>query len=179
MTRSDARRQPTRAYFGQKDIQQALLLRRMCSDLLTAYPLPRNLHIIPTYRSSTDGLAFSSRNVYLTPAEREVAGVLYQSLVAGEQAWKDGGGREGAVAAAVAHIAKVKHEVEANKKGGGELTVVLDYIEMNDPESLNVVDWDTKDSDGRPVVLSGALWLGRTRLIDNIILGDVQGKIIS
>ena len=151
----------------------------MCGDLLLAHPLPKNLHIIPTYRSSTDGLAFSSRNVYLTHAEREVAGVLYQSLLIGEQAWKEGGGREGAVAAAVAHIAKVKHEVEANKKGGGELTMVLDYLDMSDPESFEVVDWDTKESDGRPVVLSGALWLGRTRLIDNIILGDAQGKIIS
>ena len=84
-----------------------------------------------------------------------------------------------AVAAALAHIAKVKHKVEANEKDGGELTVVLDHVEMNDPESFDVVDWDTKDSHGRPVVLSGALWLGRTRLIDNIILGDVQGKIIS
>ena len=151
----------------------------MCGDLLLAHPLPNNLHIIPTYRSSTDGLAFSSRNVYLTPAEREVAGVLYQSLLVGEQTWKEGGGREGAVAAAVAHVSKVKHEVKANKKDDGELTIVLDYIEMNDPESFNVVDWDTKPSDGRPVVLSGAIWLGRTRLIDNIILGDVQGKILS
>ena len=77
------------------------------------------------------------------------------------------------------HVAKVKYEVEANKKGGGELTMVLDYVGVNDPESFDVVDWDTKASDGRPVVLSGALWLGRTRLIDIIILGDVQGKFIS
>ena len=151
----------------------------MCDDLLLAHPLPSNLYIVPTYRSSTDGLAFSSRNVYLTPAEREVANVLYQSLRVGERAWKEGGRREGAVAAAVAHIAKVKREVEAKRKDGGELTMVLDYIEMNDPESFDVVDWETKEGDGRPVVLSGALWLGRTRLIDNIILGDVQGKIIS
>lgn len=151
----------------------------MCSDLLLAHPLPNNLHIVPTYRSSTDGLALSSRNAYLTPDEREVASVLYKSLRVGEQAWKEGGGHEGAVAAAVAHIAKFKHEVEANKKGSGELTMVLDYIEMNDPESFEVVDWDTKEDDGRPIVLNGALWLGRTRLIDNIVLGDVQGKIIS
>jgi pantoate--beta-alanine ligase len=174
----DARRQPTRAYFGQKDIQQALLLRRMCGDLLLAHPLPQNLHIVPTYRSLTDGLALSSRNVYLTAAEREVACVLYRSLRVGEQAWKEGGGREGAVTAAVAHIAKIKHEVELDKKNGGKLTMVLDYIEMNDPESFETVDWDTKEGDGRPIILSGALWLGRTRLIDNIVLGDVQGKII-
>ena len=52
--------------------------------------------------------------------------------------------------------------------------MVLDYIEMNDPDSFDVVDWDTKDRDGRPVVLGGALWLGRTRSIDNIILA--RGK---
>lgn len=179
LKRSDAHRQPTRAYFGQKDIQQALLLRRMCGDLLLAYPFPNNLHIVPTYRSSTDGLAYSSRNAYLMPAEREVASVLYQSLRVGEQAWKEGGGRDGAVAAAVAHIAKVKREIEANKKDGEELSMVLDYIEMNDPENFEVVNWDTKEGDGRPVVLSGGLWLNRTRLIDNIILGDVHGKVLS
>jgi pantoate--beta-alanine ligase len=151
----------------------------MCEDLLLTHPLPDNLHIVPTYRSSTDGLALSSRNAYLTPTEREVASVLYQSLRVGEQAWKEGSGREGAVAAAVAHITKVKHEVAAKKKDDGELTIVLDYIEMNDSESFEVVDWDTREGDGRPVVLSGALWLGRTRLIDNIILGDTQGKIIA
>ena len=57
--------------------------------------------------------------------------------------------------------------------------MILGYIEMNDPESFEVVDWDTNDSDGRAVVLSGAFWLGGTRLIDNIILGDVQRKLIS
>ena len=77
----------------QKDIQQALLLRWMCSDLLTAHPQPRNLRR-PAPRPTACLL------ITLTPAEREVAGVLYQSLVAGGQAWKDGGGREGAVAAA-------------------------------------------------------------------------------
>ena len=151
----------------------------MCGDLLLSHPLPSNLHIVPTYRSSIDGLALSSRNAYLTAAGREVASVLYQSLCIGEKAWKDGGGREGAVAAAVEHIVKVKHMVEADTEHGVELPIVLDYVEMNDPESFDVVNWDTKEGDGRPIVLSGALWIGHTRLIDNIILGDVEKTIIS
>jgi len=151
----------------------------MCGDLLLSHPLPSNLHIVPTYRSSIDGLALSSRNAYLPPAGREVASVLYRSLCIGGQAWKDGGGREGAVTAAVGHIVKLKHRVEADKAHGAELPIVLDYIEMNDPESLDVVDWDTKEGDGRPVVLSGAVWVGHTRLIDNIILGDVEKTLLS
>jgi len=105
--------------------------------------------------------------------------MLYRSLSIGGQAWKEGRGREGAVAAAIEHIIKVKRLVEADKEHGAELPIVLDYIEMNDPERFDVVDWDTKEGDGRPVVLSGALWVGRTRLIDNIILGDVERKLLS
>jgi pantoate--beta-alanine ligase len=150
----------------------------MCGDLLLSHPLPSNLHIVPTYRSSTDGLALSSRNAYLTPTGREVASVLYRSLCIGEQAWKDGGGREGAVTAAAEHIINVKRIVEADKEHAVELPIVLDYIEMNDPESFDVVDWDTKEGDGRPVVLSGAVWVGPTRLIDNIILGDAENTLI-
>jgi len=52
--------------------------------------------------------------------------------------------------------------------------VKLDYIEMNDPETFDAVDWDTRSEDGRPVILSGAVWVGKTRLIDNILLGDAS-----
>jgi pantoate--beta-alanine ligase len=136
----------------------------MVRDTLCSHPTPYNLHIIPTHRSPVDGLALSSRNAYLTPSERQIAGVLYKALRRGEELWKGGLGRVGAVEGA-------KSLIMEEKEGTG-IELRLDYIEMNDPESLQVVDWETKEGDGRPVVLSGALWIGRTRLIDNIILGD-------
>jgi len=53
----------------------------------------------------------------------------------------------------------------------------LDYVEMNDPESFEVVDWETAPGDGRAVILSGAMWVGRTGLIDNVIRGD-EGRVV-
>ncbi|KDQ08944.1 hypothetical protein BOTBODRAFT_117862 [Botryobasidium botryosum FD-172 SS1] len=161
--------EPTHAYFGQKDIQQALLLRRLVQDLLLSHPTPQNLHIVPTLRSSSDGLALSSRNVYLTAPERDVAGVLYAALKRGEEVWKAGGGRDGAVRNATEFVESCARDAEA--KG---VHVKLDYIEMNDPETFEIVDWDTRLEDGRPVILSGAVWVGKTRLIDNILLGDAS-----
>ena len=117
--------QPHRAYFGQKDIQQAIVVRRAVAEGLGSWPesrIPRiNLHsstknereededqdgeeeneegilIIPTTRApfpSSDGLALSSRNRYLTPAERAVAGRLYAALRQGREVWENGGSAE-------------------------------------------------------------------------------------
>ncbi|KAG8958890.1 pantothenate synthase [Tulasnella sp. 419] len=158
--------QPTNAYFGQKDIQQALIVRRLTRDLLFANPTPENVHIVPTFRAE-DGLALSSRNKYLSEAERAIAPVLFKALKEGEQAWQAGEGRDGAVQRA---IGLVESTIESAKADGIEMR--LDYIEMNDPEEFDVVNWDTKPGDGRPVILSGAIWIGRTRLIDNLLLGD-------
>lgn len=158
--------QPTRAYFGQKDIQQALLLRRMCSDLLSRHPEPQDLHIVPTERDTTDNLALSSRNAYLSPDERKVAGTLYRALSLAKEGWESGLSKSDC-------ITRSKEFVESVRtKAGVEMN--LDYIELNDSDSFEVVG-DTKtevDYGTQPVLLSGALWVGRTRLIDNLILGD-------
>ncbi|THH12082.1 hypothetical protein EW145_g225 [Phellinidium pouzarii] len=169
--------QPSHAYFGQKDIQQALLLRRMVADLLLAYPTEQTLHVIPTTRSSVPGdceLALSSRNAYLTPEERVYAPTLYSALQAAERAWNEGRPKAHAVRAAVGVL-----ETEALAANDAGVKMRLDYVEMNDPWTFDIInDAETMNSgEGRAFILSGAMWVGKTRLIDNILLGD-SGKIL-
>jgi pantoate--beta-alanine ligase len=169
--------QPTNTYFGQKDIQQALLLRRLTRDLLLSHPTPSSLHIIPTTRDLTSGLALSSRNAYLTSDERNIAGgTLYKALRTAEQAWMNGEMKDECVKKARRVIEDVAGRKET-KEGG--VNVKLDYVEMNDADNFEVVsDGEVKDTNRDAIILSGAIWVGRTRLIDNLILGAV-GKILS
>ena len=168
--------QPSNAYFGQKDIQQAQLLRRMVTDLLMAYPSAETLHVLPTARSSVpeDGnLALSSRNAYLTPTERNFAPTLYRALKTGQEAWNSGKSKEDAV-----HAARRIIEDEATRAKDAGVDMRLDYVEMNDSWSFEVIDDSRKKGgDDEVVILSGAMWVGRTRLIDNILLGN-SGKIL-
>ncbi|KAI0630576.1 Pantoate-beta-alanine ligase [Trametes polyzona] len=164
--------EPTRAYFGQKDIQQALLLRRMTRDLLLSHPDSEHLYIVPTCRDPVTSLALSSRNVYLTPHERDnVAPALYRALQAAKFSWEAGASKAECVRRAQAVIEEKTREV------GQEIDLRLDYIEMNDADSFEVLADDTQKAEweadfvGRPVILSGAMWVGKTRLIDNIVLG--------
>ncbi|KAK0501572.1 Pantoate-beta-alanine ligase [Armillaria luteobubalina] len=152
--------EPTQTYFGQKDIQQALLLRRMCRDLLLSHPTPENLHIVPTQRDPTSGLALSSRNTYLSPSARLVAPKLYTALQAAETAWNSGFTKAECIGKAV--------EIIQSAPG-----VRLDYVEMNDSDTFEPLDGAERAKEGA-VILSGAVWVGTTRLIDNIILGDAN-----
>ncbi|KAG9103915.1 pantothenate synthase [Ceratobasidium sp. 370] len=173
---------PTHVYFGQKDIQQALLMRGMVKDLCMGV----GVRIIRTVRENVmegssqagpqEGLALSSRNAYLSSVERTVAPTLRRALGAVEAAWYAGAGREDALASGRA-------VVEAARQGNG-VDVRLDYIEMNDPRTFEVIpnslragvpERDSEragGSKGPAVILSGALWVGKTRLIDNVLLGD-------
>ncbi|KAG8908823.1 pantothenate synthase [Tulasnella sp. 403] len=160
--------QPTNAYFGQKDIQQALLLRRMARDLLLPNPTYDNVHIVPTHRCP-DGLALSSRNAYLSEAERAAAPTLYTALREAETAWSQGSSVSECLAEAVGFVADA--ELDGSRKN---VSMRLDYIQMNDPETFEVMDGDVRKESGRAVILSGALWVGRTRLIDNLLLGDTS-----
>ena len=127
------------------------------------------------FRSAPDtSLALSSRNAYLTPAERQnAAPALYAALDAARGAWNTGMNKAECVRRA---HAVVQGTADALKPQG--VQVKLDYVEMNDPESFDVlVDEESREVwergvPGRPVVLSGAMWVGKTRLIDNVILGD-------
>lgn len=127
--------QPTNAYFGQKDIQQALLLRRLCKDLLFPNPEPDHVHIVPTSRDPIDGLALSSRNVYLSANERRLAPVLFRALRYAESAWSNGECKDQCIEKAIAVVDQVKKQADLDG-----VDMRLDYIEMNDSETFDVLD---------------------------------------
>jgi pantoate--beta-alanine ligase len=140
--------EPTRAYFGQKDAQQLAVIRAMVRDL----NWPVTVVGCPTVREP-DGLAMSSRNIHLAPAERRAAAVLYRALVAARDAWLDGQ-RDGGALRAIMSATLV-----------GEPLARPDYVSVADPDSLA----ELNTVSGR-AVLSLAVRIGRTRLIDNLLL---------
>jgi pantoate--beta-alanine ligase len=139
---------PDKAYFGQKDAQQAAVLKRMALDL----NFPIELIVCPTVREQ-DGLAMSSRNAYLNEAERRAATVLYRALCAAKEQFI--GGERNAEA--------LRRTMEAII--GREPLASVHYISAADPESL-----DELQQIKRGVLLSLAVRLGNTRLIDNFLL---------
>lgn len=186
--------QPTHAYFGQKDIQQALLLRHLTKDLLLSHPLPEHLHIVPTTRDPSSGLALSSRNAYLTEQEKKWAPTLWNALGVGRKVFEAGWNAErreeeeeevvvvGDVRTQVRNAAQevIQRAKEAAEKDG--VSMRLDYIELNWADTLKPVEGVGRGGGGGarggPVILSGAIWIGRTRLIDNLIMGDVDGLLL-
>jgi pantoate--beta-alanine ligase len=145
--------EPDVAVFGRKDAQQAQLIRRMAADL----SFPIEIDVAPTVREA-DGLALSSRNVYLSPAERRAAAVIPAALEAGHDAFQAG----------ARQAADVLRPVVATLAGAPELKP--EYVEAVDPETLAPIDV----VDAR-TLLALAARAGATRLIDNIILGDGLG----
>ena len=142
--------EPDLACFGQKDVQQLTLVRRMVRDL----DWPVEIIAVPTVREP-DGLALSSRNAYLGVEDRRRAVVLCRALQAAHQTWRGGETR------AAALEAKMRQDL------GAEPTVAVEYISIADPETLAPVD----TADERTVVAIAAR-IGGTRLIDNIKLGE-------
>jgi pantoate--beta-alanine ligase len=138
---------PDVAYFGQKDYQQSLVIRRLVRDL----DMPVRIEVCPTVREP-DGLALSSRNAYLTPAERERATALSRALrVAGETA-AAGAGRDAVTGAARA---------ELDAAG-----VVPEYLEVLRAGDLGIPAWQP----GERVVIAVAARIGPARLIDNTLI---------
>jgi pantoate--beta-alanine ligase len=141
--------QPTRAYFGQKDLQQCLIVRRLVEELT----FPLELVVVPTVREA-DGLAMSSRNRRLSPAERAVAPVLYQTLLRAVEELRTGEAAE-----------RVQAEALAALRAHGAFR----------PEYLEIVDTATLESlrgplAGREAALCVAAFLGEVRLIDNVLV---------
>jgi pantoate--beta-alanine ligase len=135
---------PDVAYFGQKDAQQAAVVRRMVRDL----DFPVRIEVMPTVREA-DGLAMSSRNAYLDEPAREQATALSRALAAAEGA---AGSLPAALAAARAELAAAAVEPE--------------YLEARDAESLEPV----AELNGRPVLVAVAARVGGARLIDNVLI---------
>jgi pantoate--beta-alanine ligase len=140
--------QPDFVFVGQKDAQQAVVIRRMVRDL----DFPLEIVVVPTVREP-DGLAMSSRNVYLDRAERERAAALHRALAAAERAAASGArSTDEALAAAREELAAAGIEPE--------------YLEARDAESLE----PATTFNGRPVLVAVAARLGSARLIDNIVI---------
>ena len=145
-----------------------MLIKRLCRDLLLSHPEPDNLRIIPTSRDPSDGLALSSRNTYLTVDGRKFAPTLIQALRAAETAWAEGHTKTECIARATAIV---EDKMSQARTGGLKVNAELDYLEMNDADSFEVLGPHVRDSDVDLVILSGALRVDQTRLIDNILLG--------
>ena len=140
---------PDIAFFGQKDAQQAIVIRRMARDL----DFPVEIEILPTVREP-DGLAMSSRNEYLGPGDRERAAALSRALRAAERVAASGETRtEAALDAARARLAEAGIEPE--------------YLEARDAETLG----PAASLNGRPVLIAVAARVGSARLIDNVLIG--------
>ena len=147
--------QAERAYFGQKDAQQVVVIKRMVADLA----IPTQIVVCPTVREP-DGLALSSRNTYLDPAQRKAATVLYRALTA------------------------AKDQFDAGLHNGDRLRVVMrdtlaqeplakvEYVSAADPDTLLELD-QVKDR----LLLSMAVRVGRTRLIDNFLFENGEWMI--
>jgi pantoate--beta-alanine ligase len=138
--------QPDAAYFGEKDGQQLAIIRTLVAD----FNVPVSIIGVPTVRE-VDGLALSSRNQHLDACERKLAPALYRALLAASAAIGSGNREAGAVKQVAA--SQIPHDERLR----------LEYLEVVDPESMQPVDHI-----GRPVLVAGALWVGQTRLIDNV-----------
>jgi pantoate--beta-alanine ligase len=148
---------PDIAVFGQKDAQQLALVRAMVSD----FALGIEIEAVPTVRAA-DGLALSSRNKYLSPAERAVAPVLHRALAAGAAA--AAGGPAAVVAAAQAVL-------DGARPSAADASPSVDYLALVDARSYAIVPLDQKDFDLHgDAVLAIAARVGTTRLIDNVIV---------
>ena len=140
--------QPTRAYFGQKDAQQVVVIKRMVPDL----NMSLEVVVVPTVRES-DGLAMSSRNIHLSPKERQAATILFKALTLAQRLWR--GGENDAEEVRRQMTALIRKEPLAR----------IDYVSIADAETLE--ELDLLD---RPAVASLAVSVGKTRLIDNMPL---------
>jgi len=135
----------------------------MAKELL----LSTSVQIVPTVRDSIDSLALSSRNLYLNQDARQVADTLYRALKAAESLWDQGASKAECLEASMKCL-------EEAKAAEPSVTLKLDYISLNDARTLEALaDTDARAVYGdRTVLLSGALLVNGTRLIDNLILGD-------
>jgi len=145
--------QPTRAYFGQKDAQQVLVIQKMVQDL----NMNVQVVVLPTLREP-DGLAMSSRNTYLQPNEREAALVLNRSLMKAREMYVSGERDAERIRRAMRDL------IEA------EPLARIDYVSVANATDLSELDTIGQDAAGKRILISLAVRIGRTRLIDNTVI---------
>ena len=146
---------PDFAFFGQKDAQQALIVKRLVRDLA----FDTEIVVLPTVREES-GLALSSRNAYLDKDERRAATVLYRALKHAEAAYMNGERSAKRLAEAI------RAEIEAEPRAR------LDYVSVTDAETMDKLD----KLDDRSALVAVAAHIGGTRLIDNIVLNPARLK---
>ncbi|KAK3398437.1 hypothetical protein B0T20DRAFT_506981 [Sordaria brevicollis] len=175
--------QPDRVYFGQKDVQQTVIIKRLVEDFLM--PIEKVV-VVPTEREKGDGLALSSRNVYLGERRRRVANVLFRALSAAEGVYKGGEGERGReqILGAAKEVVRETLEEQMAMEKGKRVRFEVDYLSLADPETMQELETVDPRKGG---ILSGAVRfleveepqegedLGHSggppvRLIDNIIL---------
>jgi len=149
---------PHFAFFGQKDAQQAIIIKQMVRDLA----FEAEIVVLPIVREES-GLALSSRNAYLDPQQRQAAAVINGALLRARAAYDDGEHN----AARLTELVKAKIEEEPLAR--------IDYISLNDSTTLKRLD----RVDDQPALLSLAVFIGKTRLIDNVVLGETKKNVVS
>jgi pantoate--beta-alanine ligase len=149
---------PDFAFFGQKDAQQAILIKRMVRDLA----FTAEIVVVPIVREQS-GLAMSSRNSYLSDEQRRAATILNQSLLKAREAYEAG------EHSSTRLIELVRGMIEK------EPQTRIDYVSVNDAETLETLE----KIDDRPALVSLAVFVGKTRLIDNVVLGKVKKQDVA
>lgn len=151
---------PDRAFFGQKDVSQCILIRKMCSDL----NFPVDIHVIETLRHE-DGLAMSSRNAYLSKEERNVANILFKGLMEGKDFALS---RKSCKASDIIELVTkvIKSEPMISR---------VEYVSVASVDDMKELNEVIADETG--AVISSAIRLGNVRLIDNLLVGKAQSLI--
>jgi pantoate--beta-alanine ligase len=149
---------PDFAFFGQKDAQQAVIIKRLVKDLA----LDTEVLVLPTVREDS-GLAMSSRNAYLSAEDREAATVIHRALTRVKETFKAG----------ERHVGKLADQVRSTIEA--EPRVRLDYVSIVDAETLERLE----KLDDRPILIAIAAYVGKVRLIDNTTLNSSKKKDVS
>ena len=145
-------------FFGQKDAQQAIIIKQMIRDLA----FEAEIVVLPIVREES-GLALSSRNAYLDSKQRRAAAVINDALVRARAAYDDGEHN------ATRLVELVREQIEQ------EPLARIDYVSINDATTLEKLD----KVDDQPALLSVAVFIGKTRLIDNVVLGGTRKNVVS
>jgi pantoate--beta-alanine ligase len=148
---------PDFAFFGQKDAQQALIIRRLVKDLA----FDTEIVLLPTVREDS-GLAISSRNLYLNADEQQAAAVIHQALLRAKTAYKEG------------ERSPARLEILVRSTIELEPRARVDYVNVVDAETLEHLD----KLDDRPILIAVAAYIGKTRLIDNTILNRTKKELV-